>query len=110
MSRGAYSTAFAVSADVEGDELIGYVKLINLLQSSQEWVDFILYGVEGKDYTVNEDGSFNMINTDVLVDTWLPDNINFKRYQNWVTDEQKKRMRTGMRAVLTKRILVSHLI
>ena len=90
MSRGAYSTAFAVSADVEGDELIGYVKLINLLQSSQEWVDFILYGVEGKDYTVNEDGSFNMINTDVLVDTWLPDNINFKRYQNWVTDEQKE--------------------
>lgn len=110
MSRGAYSTAFAVSADVEGDELVGYVKLINLLQSSQEWVDFILYGVEGKDYTVNEDGSFNMINTDVLVDTWLPDNINFKRYQSWVTDEQKKRMRTGMRAALTKRILVSHLI
>ena len=31
-----------------------------------------------------------MINTDVLVDTWLPDNINFKRYQNWVTDEQKE--------------------
>lgn len=90
MSRGAYSTAFAVSADVEGDELVGYVKLINLLQSSQEWVDFILYGVEGKDYTVNEDGSFNMINTDVLVDTWLPDNINFKRYQSWVTDEQKE--------------------
>ena len=90
MSRGAYSTAFAVSADVEGDELVGYVKLINLLQSSQEWVDFILYGVEGKDYTVNEDGTFEMINTDVLVDTWLPDNINFKRYQNWVTDEQKE--------------------
>lgn len=90
MSRGAYSTAFAVSANVEGEELVGYVKLINLLQSSQEWVDFILYGVEGKDYTVAENGEFEMINTDVLVDTWLPDNINFKRYQSWVTDEQKE--------------------
>lgn len=90
MSRGAYSTAFAVSANVEGDELIGYVKLINLLQSSHEWVDFILHGVEGKDYSVTEDGQIEMINTDVLVDTWLPDNINFKRYQSWVTDEQKE--------------------
>jgi len=89
MSRGAYSTAFAVSANVEGEELVGYVKLINLFQSSQEWVDFILYGVEGKDYNWAEDGTMEMINTDVLVDTWLPDNINFKRYPAWVTDEQK---------------------
>ncbi|MGI6017723.1 MAG: ABC transporter substrate-binding protein [Marvinbryantia sp.] len=88
MSRGTYSTAFAVSANVEGEELVGYVKLIDLLQSSQEWVDFILYGVEGKDYTVNEDGTFNVTNTDVLVDTWLPDNINFTRYQPWVKEEQ----------------------
>jgi putative aldouronate transport system substrate-binding protein len=89
MSRGAYSTAFAVSAMVEDEELVGYVKLINLLQSSQEWVDFILYGVEGKDYNIKEDGQLEMINTDVLFDTWLPDNTNFKRYQPWVTDEQK---------------------
>ena len=43
MSRGTYSTAFAVSANVEGRELEGYVKLINLLQSSQEWVDSVSY-------------------------------------------------------------------
>jgi len=69
MSRGAYSTAFAVSASVEGDEIAAYVKVINLLQSSQEWVDFILYGVEGKDYNLTADGQLEMINTDVLVDT-----------------------------------------
>ena len=62
MSRGTYSTAFAVSANVEGRELEGYVKLINLLQSSQEWVDFILYGVEGKDYNISEDGQ--LVNID----------------------------------------------
>lgn len=90
MSRGAYSTAFAVSAGVEEDELAAYVKVINLFQSNQEWVDFILYGVEGKDYNLTDDGQLEMINTDVLVDTWLPDNINFKRYQSWVTDEQKE--------------------
>lgn len=88
MSRGTYSTAFAVSANVEGRELEGYVKLINLLQSSQEWCDFILYGVEGKDYNLSEDGQIEMINTDTLFETWLPDNINFKRYQNYITEDQ----------------------
>lgn len=88
MSRGTYSTAFAVSANVEGKELEGYVKLINLLQSSQEWCDFILYGVEGKDYNISEDGQLEMINTDTLFETWLPDNIHFKRYQGYITSEQ----------------------
>lgn len=77
-----------MSANVEGRELEGYVKLINLLQSSQEWCDFILYGVEGKDYNLSEDGQLEMINTDTLFETWLPDNINFKRYQSYITDEQ----------------------
>nr|WP_308626309.1 extracellular solute-binding protein [uncultured Eisenbergiella sp.] len=90
MSRGTYSTAFAVSANVEGRELEGYVKLINLLQSSQEWCDLILYGVEGKDYTIGDDGQLEMINTDTLFETWLPDNINFKRYQSYITDDQIK--------------------
>lgn len=90
MSRGTYSTAFAVSANVEGRELEGYVKLINLLQSSQEWVDFILYGVEGKDYNISEDGQLETINTDALFETWLPDNINFKRYQSYITEDQIK--------------------
>lgn len=90
MSRGTYSTAFAVSANVEGRELEGYVKLINLLQSSQEWCDLILYGVEGKDYTISDDGQLEMINTDTLFETWLPDNINFKRYQSYITEDQIK--------------------
>ncbi len=88
MSRGTYSTAFAISANVEGAELEGYVKLINLLQSSQDWVDFILYGEKGKDYNIKDDGTLEMINTDTLFDTWLPDNINFKRYQNYITKDQ----------------------
>lgn len=88
MSRGTYSTAFAVSANVEGKELEGYVKLINLLQSSQEWNDLILYGVEGKDYNLDEEGHVELINTDTLFETWLPDNINFKRYPSYATEEQ----------------------
>lgn len=88
MSRGTYSTAFAVSANVEGKEKEGYVKLINLLQSSQEWVDFILYGVKGKDYNITDSGQLEMINSDTLFDTWLPDNINFKRYQSYITKDQ----------------------
>lgn len=88
MSRGNYSTAFAVSASVKGDKLNGYVKLINLLQSNQDWSDFELYGVKGKDYNISSDNQLTMINKDTLFDTWLPDNINFKRYQNYITKDQ----------------------
>lgn len=88
MSRGTYSTAFAVSANVEGKELEGYVKLINLLQSSQEWVDLITYGVEGQDWKLTESGQVERINTDTFFETWLPDNINFKRYPEYVTEDQ----------------------
>lgn len=88
MSRGNYSTAFAVSANVKGAELDGYVKLINLLQSSQDWTDFILYGVKGKDYNLSSDGQLQLINKDTLFDTWLPDNINFTRFREYVTKEQ----------------------
>lgn len=90
MTRGSYCTAFAVSANVEGKELEGYVKLINLLQSSQEMVDFMVYGVEGTDYTLNDDGTINYINTDTLFDTWLPANVNFKRYPSYATDDMVK--------------------
>ena len=42
----------------------------------------ILYGVEGKDYTIKDDGQLEMINKDTLIQKHgLPDNINFKRYQ-----------------------------
>lgn len=88
MSRGEYSTAFAVSANVKGAELDGYVKLIDLLQSSQEWTDFIIYGVKGKDYDISADGQLKLINTDTLFDTWLPDNINFTRFRDYITKEQ----------------------
>lgn len=39
-------------------------------------------------YNLSEDGQLEMINTDTLFETWLPDNINFKRYQSYITDEQ----------------------
>lgn len=90
MSRGTYSTAFSVSAAVEDEDLEAYIKFINLLQSSQEWVDFILYGVEGKDYNLNDKGIVEPINKDTLFETWLPDNINFKRYADYITEEQIK--------------------
>lgn len=88
MSRGVYSTAFAVGANAKGAELDGYVKLINLLQSSQEWTDFILYGVKDKDYEITDNGQLKFINTDTLFDTWLPDNLNFTRFRDYITEEQ----------------------
>lgn len=56
-------------------------------------VDFILFMVwEGKDYNISEDGQLSeMIITETLcLETWLPDNINFKRYQSYITEDQIK--------------------
>ena len=45
---GTYVTAFAVSAGVKDEEeLAAYVKVINLFQKNQEWVDLWTYGIEG---------------------------------------------------------------
>lgn len=88
MSRGTYSTAFSVGANVTGEELDAYVQFIDLLQSSQEWNEFILYGVEGKDYTLNDAGQVERITQDSFFDSWLPDNVNFNRYPDYFTQEQ----------------------
>lgn len=87
-TMGTYTVAFGVSAGVEDpEELAAYVQVINLFQKNQEWVDLWTYGVEGTDYTIDENGRVNRINTDEIIHSWMPVNTHFRRYPSYVTDD-----------------------
>ena len=86
---GNYVTAFGISAGVEDpEELAAYIKVIDLFQKNQEWVDLWVYGIEGVDYTLTDNGRVERICTDELIHSWMPVNVNFRRYPDYITDEQ----------------------
>ena len=89
MSWGTYVTAFAISAGVEDpEELAAYIKVLNLFQKNQEWVDLWTYGIEGTDYTLTENGRVERICTDEIMPNWMCVNTEFRRYPDYVTDQQ----------------------
>lgn len=86
---GDYVTAFGISAGVEDPEELGaYIQVLNLFQKNQEWVDLWIYGIEGVDYTLDENGRVERICTDELIHSWMPVNTAFRRYPSYITDEQ----------------------
>lgn len=90
MSGGSHNTHFCIGAAVaeNEEELAAYVKVVNLLQKNQEWVDLWTYGVEGVDYNLTEGGSVERICTDEIIHSWLCVNTKFRRYPDYVTEEQ----------------------
>lgn len=97
MSWGTYTVAFSISAGVEDpEELAAYVKVINLFQKSQEWVDLWIYGVEGTDYTIDDNGRVERICTDEMIHSWMPVNTKFRRYSSYVTDEMIETFNKGL--------------
>jgi putative aldouronate transport system substrate-binding protein len=85
ISRGTYSTAFFVSTAAKDPER--YIMFFNLLQKNQELYDLFAYGIEGTDYTLDENGRLTKITTDSLIPDWLLMNKNFMRFDNTVPDE-----------------------
>lgn len=89
VSRGSYTTAFNISAAVGDDpELLkAYLRVINLFQKNADLVNLWVYGIEGVDFTMTEDGRLERICTDTLIYDWLPVNVNFRTYPTWVTQD-----------------------
>ncbi|MCA0757252.1 DUF3502 domain-containing protein [Paenibacillus sp. N4] len=85
ISRGTYSTAWFVSASAADPER--YVMFFNLLQKNQELYDLFAYGIQDKDYTVDENGRLTRLTTDALVPDWLMMNKNFMRFDKSVPDD-----------------------
>lgn len=85
ISRGTYSTAFFVSTAAKDPER--YILFFNLLQKNQELYDLFAYGIEGTDYTLDENGRLTKISTDSLIPDWLLMNKSFIRFDNTVPDD-----------------------
>lgn len=85
ISRGTYSTAWFVSANAADPER--YVMFFNLLQKNQELYDLFAYGIQDKDYTLDDNGRLTRLTTDSLIPDWLLMNKNFMRFDNTVPDE-----------------------
>lgn len=79
-----WNTAWLVSSGAK--DVDRYVMLFNYMQKNQENIDFLTYGVEGKDYTVS-DGIIERTTTDNLFDGWMLENKYFMRYDKSASEE-----------------------
>ena len=85
-----YDWGFAVSA--AGQEKVeDWMRLFNWMYASQENYDFCIYGVEGKDYQVNEDGSYTKLVTDNFFEEWFMSAICYKKFDPSIPAEQVER-------------------
>ncbi|MCL1964560.1 MAG: ABC transporter substrate-binding protein [Firmicutes bacterium] len=60
---------------------------LNWTLASQDNYNFLLFGVEGKDYTIDENGRMNRNVQDDLIYEWMWRNNNYIIYPNTVSDE-----------------------
>lgn len=85
-----YDWGFAVSAAGQ-DKVDDWMRLFNWMYASQENYDFCVYGVEGKDYQVNEDGSYTKLVTDNFFEEWFMSAICYKKFDPSIPEEKVER-------------------
>lgn len=87
VTRGNYSTAFQISANVTNPE--DYVQFLDLIYRDQESFDFFTYGDEGTDYTLDENGRISgQTVTGVFFEGWTTAHIDYMRFSPLIPDEQ----------------------
>lgn len=75
-------------ATSDKDNLERWLELFDWMYKDQETYDFCIYGVEGKDYKVNEDGSIEKLGTDVFWPDWYLMAKCYNRYSPDLTEEK----------------------
>ena len=63
-----------------------FVEFVNWVYKSKDNYNFILYGVKGKDYEI-ENGRLKMINTDTLFYEWMFRNVSIMDFPDYVDDD-----------------------
>ena len=81
-----YDWGISISAADE-EHVDRWLELIEWMYKDQETYDFLIYGVEGKDYERNEDGSINKLVTDVFWEDWFMMADCYQTYSSMVTEE-----------------------
>ncbi len=84
INRQPWSTAYFVSAASENVD--AYMRLLNYMQQNRDNVDFLTYGVKGKDYEL--DGESVVKKTpDGFFNDWMLMNVNFMRFPKGTSDD-----------------------
>lgn len=65
-----YDWAWSIAAS-DQENVENYLRFFNWIYESKENYMFALYGVEGVDYTIEEDGTITKITTDGLIYDWM---------------------------------------
>ncbi|MDR2419607.1 MAG: ABC transporter substrate-binding protein [Treponema sp.] len=85
ISRGTYSTAFQLSANTAHPE--DYLKVIDLLYSDQATYDYMVYGINGHDYTLNANGKLSTRpSSQVFLPEWAPNYVPWQRFDAVIDD------------------------
>ena len=63
-----------------------FVEFVNWVYKSKDNYNFILYGVKGKDYEL-DNGRLKMINTDTLFYEWMFRNVSIMDFPDYVDDD-----------------------
>ncbi|MDR3173462.1 MAG: ABC transporter substrate-binding protein [Treponema sp.] len=85
ISRGTYSTAFQISVNAAHPE--DYLKVIDLLYSDRAAYDYMVYGVNGKDYTLDAKGKLaTRPSNQVFLPEWAPNYVPWQRFDSVIDD------------------------
>ncbi len=76
-----YDWGIAISAS-DKENVPRWLDLFNWMYLDQEHFNFCVYGVEGKDYEVTEDGSVNKLVSDSFIDSWFMEAIPYNVYDS----------------------------
>ncbi|GHV67003.1 hypothetical protein AGMMS49928_03040 [Spirochaetia bacterium] len=83
VSRGTYSTAFQISVNAKHPE--AYLEVINLLYSDQKTYNYMTYGIEGTDYTLNAQGKIaTRPNLQVIMPEWASNNAKWQIFEGYI--------------------------
>ncbi len=81
-----YDWGIAISA-ADQENVSRWLDLFNWMYKDQEHFNFCVYGVEGKDYEINEDGSINKLVSDSFIDSWFMEAIPYNVYDSSIPQE-----------------------
>jgi len=76
-----YDWGIAISAADQAN-VSRWLDLFNWMYKDQEHFNFCVYGVEGKDYEVKEDGTINKLVSDSFIDSWFMEAIPYNVYDS----------------------------
>lgn len=86
VTRGNYSTAFSVSANVKNPE--AYVQFLDLIYKNQDSFDFFTYGEKDVDYQLDENNRITGQKTDgVFFQQWVTVHLDYMRFAPAISDE-----------------------